>query len=86
MVFSFPGSGLFTAPVVAYDKEKDLDSSTLISIIGSCMCCTMMLYGGMKAPMKSPPMMVGMLVCCLCSIFSTTMVGTDTVHRFSQSA
>jgi hypothetical protein len=77
--------GLFTAPVVAFQKDKDLDSSTLISLISSCMCCMMMLYGGMKAPMKSPPMMMGMLVCCLCSIFSTTMVGTDTAHRFSRS-
>ena len=44
--------GLFTAPVVAFQKDKDLDSSTLISLISSCMCCMMMLYGGMKAPMK----------------------------------
>ena len=77
--------GLFTAPVVAFQKDKDLDSSTLISLISSCMCCMMMLYGGMKAPMSSPPMMMGMLVCCLCSIFSTTMVGTDTAHRFTRS-
>ena len=29
---SVPGAGLFTAPVVAFQKDKDLDMSTLISV------------------------------------------------------
>jgi len=78
------GLSIFTSPTVAFDKNKDLDNVTLGTLICMCLCCTMMLYGAMKAPMKSPPMMVGMLVCCLCSILSTSMVGTDLGHRFTR--
>lgn len=83
---SIPGMGLFTAPVVAFQKDKDLDTSTLISLICSCMCCAMMTFQGMKIPIKSPPMMMGMLACCLCSVFSTTMIGTDLGHRFTRKS
>lgn len=81
-----PGAGLFTAPVVAFDKNKDLDNTSLASLICSCMCCAMMTFQGMKIPIKSPPMMMGMLACCLSSLFSTIMVGTDLGHRFTRKS
>jgi hypothetical protein len=37
-----------------------------------------------QIPIKSPPMMVAMLVCCISSVFSTIMVGTDLGHRFTR--
>lgn len=80
------GFSIFTSPVTAFDKDKDLDNSSLTSLISSCLCCTMMFMGGMKIPIKSPPMMMAMLVCCLSSIFSTAMVGTDLGHRFTRKS
>jgi hypothetical protein len=76
--------GIFTSPVVAFDKNKDLDNSTLVSLLCSCMCCAMMFMGTVKLPFKSPPMMIAMMVCCISSVFSTIMMGTDLGHRFTR--
>mgnify|MGYP003649565385 CR=1 FL=1 len=80
------GLSIFTSPITAFDKDKDLDDSTLASLMCSCLCFTVMFMGGMKMPIKSPPMMMAMLVCCLSSLFSTTMVGTDLGHRFTRKS
>lgn len=82
---SVPGAGLFTAPVVAFQKDKDLDPITLASLISSCMCSMMMLRVATKMPVKGPHIMVAMLACCISSLFSTIMVGTDTTHRFTRA-
>lgn len=78
------GLSIFTSPATAFDKNKDLDDSTLVSLICSCLCCTMMFMGTVQLPFKSPPMMMAMLVCCISSVFSTIMVGTDLGHRFTR--
>jgi len=75
---------IFTSPVTAFDKNKDLDDSSLVSLICSCLCCAMMFMATTQIPIKSPPMMVAMLVCCISSVFSTIMVGTDLGHRFTR--
>ena len=78
------GLSIFTSPVTAFDKNKDLDDSSLVSLISSCLCCTMMFMGSTRIPIKNPPMLVAMLVCCISSVFSTIMVGTDLGHRFTR--
>ena len=50
---SVPGAGLFTAPVVAFQKDKDLDASTMISLICSCLCSAMVVQRMVNFPFKS---------------------------------
>lgn len=78
------GLDILTSPATAFDKDKDLDPITLASLISSCMCSMMMLRVATKMPVKGPHIMVAMLACCLSSLFSTIMVGTDLGHRFTR--
>ena len=80
------GLDILTSPATAFDKDKDLDPITLASLISSCMCSMMMLRVATKMPVKGPHIMVAMLVCCLSSILSTAMVGTDLGHRFTRKS
>ena len=41
---SVPGIGLIKSPAVAFDKNKDLDVSTFISLLCSCMCSAMVVH------------------------------------------
>jgi hypothetical protein len=79
------GLDILSSPVTAFDKDKDLDPITLASLISSCMCSMMMLRVATKMPVKGPHIMVAMLACCISSLFSTIMVGTDTAHRFTRA-
>lgn len=79
------GLDILTSPATAFDKDKDLDPITLASLISSCMCSMMMLRIATKMPIKGPHIMVAMLACCISSLFSTIMVGTDTTHRFTRA-
>jgi hypothetical protein len=79
------GLGILSSPVTAFDKDKDLDPITLASLISSCMCSMMMLRVATKMPVKGPHIMVAMLACCISSLLSTIMVGTDTTHRFTRA-
>ncbi len=78
------GLDILTSPATAFDKNKDLDPITLASLISSCVCSMMMLRVATKMPIKGPHIMAAMLACCLSSISSTTMVGTDLGHRFTR--
>ena len=78
------GLDILTSPTTAFDKNKDLDPITLASLISSCVCSMMMLRVATKMPIKGPHIMAAMLACCLSSISSTTMVGTDLGHRFTR--
>ena len=81
---NIPGTGLITSPVTAFDKNKDLDTSTLISLLCSCMCSAMVVQRMIGFPFKTPPMMIGLAVCCLSSVLSTTMLTKDTYDRFTR--
>ena len=83
---SVPGMGLVTAPVVAFQKDKDLDVSTLISLICSCMCSAMIVQRMIGFPFKSPPIMMILGVCCISSGFSSVMVTKDTYDRFTRKS
>jgi ABC-type Fe3+-siderophore transport system permease subunit len=83
---SVPGAGLFTAPVVAFQKDKDLDMSTLISLICSCMCSVMIVQRMINFPVKSPPFMMMLAACCLSSCCSSVMVTKDTYDRFTRKS
>jgi len=83
---SVPGMGLVTAPVVAFQKDKDLDVSTLISLICSCMCSAMIVQRMIGFPFKSPPIMMILAVCCVSSGFSSVMITKDTYDRFTRKS
>jgi len=82
---SVPGAGLFTAPVVAFQKDKDLDMSTLISLICSCLCSAMIVQRMVSFPFKSPPIMMMLAACCFSSCSSSVMVTRDTYDRFTRA-
>ena len=82
---SVPGAGLFTAPVVAFQKDKDLDMSTLISLICSCLCSAMIVQRMVSFPFKSPPIMIMLAACCFSSCSSSVMVTRDTYDRFTRA-
>lgn len=82
---TLPGMGLIKSPVTAFNKDQDLDISTIVSLSSSCMCSTMMVMGMMKFPFKTPPMMMMLLFCCISSCFSTIMLSKDTYDRFTRT-
>jgi hypothetical protein len=82
---SVPGAGLFTAPVVAFQKDKDLDMSTLISLICSCLCSAMIVQRMVSFPFKSPPIMMMLAACCFSSCSSSVMITRDTYDRFTRA-
>ena len=82
---SVPGVGLIKAPVVAFQKDKDLDTSTLISLICSCMCSAMVVQRLIGAPFKPPPLMMILGVCFASSCFSSVMITKDTYDRFTRA-
>ena len=61
---------------MAYSTQKL--ASKITSIISST-CCIMLI---MRMPFKTPPVVLAMLVFCICSISQTVLVGKDTVNRF----
>ena len=81
---SIPGIGLIKSPITAFDKNKDLDVSTIISLLCSCMCSAMVAQRMMGFPFKSPPIMIMLAVCCVSSIFSSVMLTKDTYDRFTR--
>lgn len=73
--------GAFTT---AWDKDKDLSISQILSLTFSCLCSTMVARGMMGIPFKNPILLLIMCVCCLSSSTSTAMLGTDTIHRLTR--
>ena len=82
---SVPGAGLFTAPIVAFQKDKDLDASTMISLICSCLCSAMVVQRMVNFPFKSPPIMMMLAACCFLSCSSSVMITKDTYDRFTRA-
>jgi uncharacterized membrane protein len=53
--------------------------------LASLICCTLMTFmttrSLMKVPIKSPPFLIMMLVCCVCSCSSSVTLANDTKKR-----
>ena len=53
--------------------------------LASLICCTLMTFmttrSMMKVPIKSPPFLIMMLVCCVCSCSSSVTLANDTKKR-----
>jgi hypothetical protein len=81
-----PGAELMSSPVTAFDKNKDLDISTFISLLCSCMCSAMIVQRMIGFPFKSPPIIIALALCCVSSILSTTMLTKDTYDRFTRKS
>ena len=82
---SVPGVGLIKSPKTAFDKNKDLDVSTFISLLCSCMCSAMVVQRMISFPFKSPPILMILAVCCVSSCFSSVMLTKDTFDRFTRN-
>ena len=83
---SVPGIGLIKSPKTAFDKNKDLDTSTMMSLLSSCMCSAMIVRLMMRFPVKPFPILVMLAVCCVSSCFSTVMLTRDTYDRFTRKS
>jgi uncharacterized membrane protein len=53
--------------------------------LASLICCTLVTFmttrSLMKVPIKSPPFLMMMLVCCVCSCSSSVTLANDTKKR-----
>ena len=67
-------------------KDKDLDMSTLISLICSCLCSAMVVQRMVNFPFKSPPIMMMLAACCFLSCCSSVMLTKDTYDRFTHKS
>src|SRR5210317_1023680 len=83
---SIPGIDLIKSPKTAFDKNEDLDVSTLISLLCSCMCSAMVVQRMIGFPFKSPPIMMMLAVCCASSCCSSVMITKDTYDRFTRKS
>ena len=62
--------------------EDEPLSMTMLSSLLSWLCCSFMIaYGASKSPIKTPPVFMAMLVCCLCSSSATSSLVNDTIKR-----
>lgn len=83
---SIPGVGLLTSPAVAFDKDKDFDVSTFISLLCSCMCSAMIVQRLIGFPFKAPPIWIMLAICCFSSCSSSVMLTKDTYDRFTRKS
>ena len=60
-------------------------SPTMLASALSWLCCSMMMaYGASKSPIKTPPVLGAMFVCCLCSSSATSSLVNDTMKRIKK--
>ena len=65
--------------------EDEPLSMTMLSSLLSWLCCSFMVaYGASKSPIKTPPVLGAMLVCCLCSSSATSSLVNDTMKRIKK--
>lgn len=83
-----PDLGLLTAPVIAFDKKRDLGNYTLSSMLSLCLCFTVIAKQTASAAMSmpSPHTMMATLVFFCCSLWSSVMMTTDLFHRFTRKS
>ena len=77
----------FIYPLLAiFGFKKANDGGPMeLTQLASLICCTLMTFmttrSMMKIPIKSPPFLIMMLVCCVCSCSSSVTLANDTKKR-----
>jgi len=70
--------------IFGFKKANDGGPMELTQL-ASLICCTLMTFmttrSLMKVPIKSPPFLMMMLVCCVCSCSSSVTLANDTKKR-----
>ena len=60
-------------------------SPTMLASALSWLCCSMMMaYGASKSPIKTPPIIAMMCVCCVCSSSATGFLANDAKKRIKK--
>ena len=77
----------FIYPLLAiFGFKKANDGGPMeLTQLASLICCTLVTFmttrSLMKVPIKSPPFLMMMLVCCVCSCSSSVTLANDTKKR-----
>jgi len=70
--------------IFGFKKANDGGPMELTQL-ASLICCTLVTFmttrSLMKVPVKSPPFLMMMLVCCVCSCSSSVTLANDTKKR-----
>ena len=70
--------------IFGFKKANDGGPMELTQL-ASLICCTLVTFmttrSLMKVPIKSPPFLMMMLVCCVCSCSSSVTLANDTKKR-----
>jgi len=70
--------------IFGFKKANDGGPMELTQL-ASLICCTLVTFmttrSLMKVPIKSPPFLIMMLVCCVCSCSSSVTLANDTKKR-----
>ena len=70
--------------IFGFKKANDGGPMELTQL-ASLICCTLVSFmttrSLMKVPIKSPPFLIMMLVCCVCSCSSSVTLANDTKKR-----
>ena len=85
LVFSLiPGIDMPKIPFISdlfKRNDKPMDLQWLASYICSIFCSMLVVYGVMKMPFKTPPLMMMACVCSSCCSSSTSRVVSDIKKR-----
>jgi hypothetical protein len=79
-----PGLGLPKIPFISdlfKRDDKPMKTEWLAAYICSIFCSMLVVYGVMKMPFKTPPMLAAACICSSCCSSSTSRVVTDVKKR-----
>jgi hypothetical protein len=79
-----PGLGLPKIPIISdlfKGDDKPMKIEWLVGYIVSILCSMLVVYGVMKMPFKTPPMLAAACICSSCCSSSTSRVVTDVRKR-----
>ena len=62
-------------------SDKPMDTKWLAALICGIFCSMLVVYGVMKMPFKTPPMLAAACICSSCCSSSTSRVVTDVKKR-----
>lgn len=79
-----PGLGLPKIPFISdlfKRDDKPMKTEWLAAYICGILCSMLVVYGVMKMPFKTPPMLAAACICSSCCSSSTSRVVTDVKKR-----
>jgi len=79
-----PGLGLPKIPFISdlfKRDDKPMKTEWLAALICGILCSMLVVYGVMKMPFKTPPMLAAACICSSCCSSSTSRVVTDVKKR-----